>query len=332
MLDGRRGQDLLRGSAGADRLLGGRGRDILEAAGGNDVLVGGWGDDSVVAGPGADLLRDDAGLNYLEGGPGRDRFVARAGRSLMAGGPGDDASRVAHGVFALDGGAGNDTYRLGRRARADVIEGPNAGRDRIVSAVNVRVPFGIERVDAVGGRRLRVTGGRGAQTIVANDVGNAIDAGAGVDRVIGGRAGDAITTDAYGSDTITTGRGADRVIVRGILTSPGTGILLAAGRGVTQPPARVLARATTRVTDLRPRDRIVLDSATLGREVRGLKRQTRLITGRGARARTVAPTLTYDTRARLLSYDADGTGASVSRPLLTLDRAAGPTGATFIIR
>jgi len=331
-LDGRRGRDLLRGSAGTDRLLGGPGRDILEAAGGNDLLVGGSGNDSVVAGRGADLLRDDAGLNYLEGGPGHDRFVARAGRSLMAGGPGDDDFRVARGVFALAGGAGDDTYRLGPRARADVIEDRGAGRDRIVSAVSVKVPFGIERVDAVGERRLRVTGGRGAQTIVANDAGNAIDAGAGTDRVIGGRGNDAITADAYGSDTITTGRGADRVIVRGILTSPGSGILLTPARGVTQPPARVLARATTRVTDLRPRDRIVLDSATLGREVRVLQRHMRLITGRGARPRTVAPTLTYDTTARLLSYDADGTGASVSRPLLALDRGAGPTDATFIIR
>ena len=331
-LDGRRGRDLLRGSAGRDRLLGGPGRDILEAAGGNDLMDGGSGDDSVVAGPGADLLRDDTGLNYLEGGPGRDRFVARAGRSLIVGGPGDDAFRVARGVFALDGGAGDDTYRLGRHARADVIENPGAGRDRIVSAVNVRVPFGIERVDAVGPRRLRVTGGRRAQTIVANHAGNAIDAGAGADRLIGGRAGDAITTDAYGADTITTGRGADRVIVRGILSSPGSGILFTGGRGVRQTQARALAHATTRVTDLRRRDRIVLDSATLGREVRVLKRHMRLITGHGARPRRVAPTLTYDTRARLLSYDADGTGAAVSRPLLTLDRAARPSGATFIVR
>lgn len=326
------GSDIVKGSPRTDRLRGGPGRDILEGGAGGDHLVGGRDGDTLRGGPGADVLRDDNGLNHLDGGPGDDRLVARAGRSVMDGGPGDDSFRVVHGTFALAGGAGDDTYRLGPGARADVIEGRGAGRDRIVSAVGLTVPFGIERVDAVGGRRVRVTAGRGAQTIVAHGTGHAIDAGAGADRVIGDDGGDEITTDAYGRDLITTGAGADRVIVRGILTTPGSGILLADGTGVRQPRPRILARGTTRVTDFAPRDRIVLDAATLGREVKVLKRHMRLVVSPGARPRAAAPTLTFDTRADLLSYDADGTGPSVSRPLLTLAGGTVPTRTTFRVR
>lgn len=54
------GDDLLTGTAGAERISGGRGNDILDGEGGRDVLLGGAGDDSISV---ADLafLRVDGG-------------------------------------------------------------------------------------------------------------------------------------------------------------------------------------------------------------------------------------------------------------------------------
>ncbi|TML89148.1 MAG: calcium-binding protein, partial [Actinobacteria bacterium] len=65
--------EVLRGTAMADKLYGGRGNDKRYGLAGNDLLVGGPGDDLLVGGPGRDTMQC---------GPGRDAVVATKGDNV----------------------------------------------------------------------------------------------------------------------------------------------------------------------------------------------------------------------------------------------------------
>jgi Ca2+-binding RTX toxin-like protein len=82
--------DVLRGDASANFLLGGPGADDMRAFGGNDSLNGGPGPDDLRGGDGADGLRGGGGEDDLWGGQGNDSL--RGGPSVDAckGGPGFD--------------------------------------------------------------------------------------------------------------------------------------------------------------------------------------------------------------------------------------------------
>ena len=108
--------EVLRGTAMADKLYGGRGNDKLYGLAGNDLLVGGPGDDLLVGGPGRDIMQC---------GPGRDAVVATKGDNVavdcevLKGLPapalsiGDAAAaeggrqRVDHDVYGAPVGAGD---------------------------------------------------------------------------------------------------------------------------------------------------------------------------------------------------------------------------------
>ena len=64
---GTRFGDVIRGSAGANRLYGGRGNDDLGGGKGRDVLYGGRGSDVLRGGPGRDACVDSAGRNVRLG-------------------------------------------------------------------------------------------------------------------------------------------------------------------------------------------------------------------------------------------------------------------------
>ncbi|THD84999.1 hypothetical protein E7811_04555 [Aliigemmobacter aestuarii] len=69
-----RGDDVLRGDGGANRLAGNAGNDRLFGRGGNDTLIGGQQADRLVGG---------AGDDRVTGGAGSDRFVFTAGRDIV---------------------------------------------------------------------------------------------------------------------------------------------------------------------------------------------------------------------------------------------------------
>ncbi len=72
------GQEV-RGTAGADLLLGNTGPDTLQGFGGDDTLGGGAGDDVLLAGAGADVLIAGAGNDVLTTNSGRDAVVFNPG-------------------------------------------------------------------------------------------------------------------------------------------------------------------------------------------------------------------------------------------------------------
>jgi Ca2+-binding RTX toxin-like protein len=89
-LEGRAGNDLLRGSRGPDSLVGQSGHDVLRGFRGNDFMSGWSGDDRLVGNSGRDRLR---------AGRGRDFISARDGQpDRVGGGPGSDEARVDSGL------------------------------------------------------------------------------------------------------------------------------------------------------------------------------------------------------------------------------------------
>lgn len=73
---GTSGNDVLKGTAGADGLLGLGGKDKLSGKAGKDGLCGG---------PGRDTLKGGGGKDRLDGGPGKDLCVGQAGRDKARG-------------------------------------------------------------------------------------------------------------------------------------------------------------------------------------------------------------------------------------------------------
>lgn len=152
-VDGRGGNDLIRGGDRGDTLSGGAGNDTINGAFGGDVMSGGDGTDTVTyvthtapvtvtmgdgrandgqADEGDDVRPD---VEILEGGSGNDVITGNAGNNTLLGGLGDDT---------LIGGAGDDV--LMGQGGSDLLMGE--GGNDVFLAVD-------------GGTRDRINGGRG---------------------------------------------------------------------------------------------------------------------------------------------------------------------------
>ncbi|MFO0844206.1 MAG: calcium-binding protein [Gemmataceae bacterium] len=134
-LDGRGGNDTLRGGRGNDTITGGAGVDTLDQTGDVDMAVTGtsfnggavFGTDTLEAievavltggaGPNRLDARDFPGPvrlfgagrdDILVGGPGADRLVGGPGDDVLFGGDGDDVLTGDAGLNSLNGGAGVD--------------------------------------------------------------------------------------------------------------------------------------------------------------------------------------------------------------------------------
>ncbi len=119
-LDGRAGNDALRGDDGADRLMGGVGNDALYGGRGEDILVGGDSNDRLEGGLGADVLWGDDVTADGAGQEGCDRFVWSApadsafGRrgDAVHGATGEDVLDLS-GLDANDDRSGNQAFGWG---------------------------------------------------------------------------------------------------------------------------------------------------------------------------------------------------------------------------
>ena len=110
---GKNGNDIIRGLAGSDTLIGDQGEGFWDSAPGDDTLIGGLGNDSLVGNAGADQLFGDADNDTLLGGDGNDTLAGGAGADRFDSGKGDDVIALSSPAFAkIDGGAGLDTISL----------------------------------------------------------------------------------------------------------------------------------------------------------------------------------------------------------------------------
>lgn len=162
------------GQAENNRLYGSAARNLLHGMGGDDILFGGAGDD------------------WLLGGVGNDRLVGGAGRDMLA------------------GGLGNDTYVV-ERADEDLIERADAGVDRVISTVSLRLPENFEDLVLIGTTQLDGYGNMTANVMVANRAGGMLRGYAGNDELHGGMSADTLQGDA-GNDRLISGRGDDLLL------------------------------------------------------------------------------------------------------------------------
>jgi len=209
------GDDILTGTAGANRLSSGSGDDRLYGLGGDDTLLGGEGDDLLEGGAGSDHLDGGAGqdaVSYatstqaveisLADGQGGDGFGSSdtfAGFEDLTGSAFDDTLTGDGGANRIDGGAGDDT--LDGAAGDDVLIG-GSGTDTLTYA---DADAGVT-VDLAAGTATDGAGNHDTVSGLENLVGSAFD-----DR-LSGDAGVNLISGGLGNDTLAGNGGADRFL------------------------------------------------------------------------------------------------------------------------
>lgn len=188
------GDDHLTGSGQGDYLDGGTGNDTIDANAEDDQLYGGPGNDTLNGGDGFDLIDDESGDTTVDGGPGPDLIYTGPGHDVIQGGDGNDLIEAArYGASApvtVDGGAGDDTIRATSALFGDTFTG-GTGFDTVDYSSRTN-PLTITLDGA------------------ANDgeAGENDNVGAGIEKVIGGTAGDTMTGGPL-PDTFEGGPGND---------------------------------------------------------------------------------------------------------------------------
>lgn len=122
---GTNGADVLVGTSGADRIRGDNGNDVLKGRGGNDRLEG---DD------GSDVLRGGGGADELDGGKGSDVLTGGTGADVFRFGNNEGSDRIT------DFADGIDLIKLsapGIASFADLDISSNAAGDAVVSFVSL---------------------------------------------------------------------------------------------------------------------------------------------------------------------------------------------------
>jgi serralysin len=219
--------DVIVGSAGANRLEGGAGHDVLAGLGGDDVLVGGSG-----------------AANEMVGGTGNDTYIVSAvGDTIYeAAGEGNDTVQTAFNSFTLGanvenliftgtgdftgiggstdnmilGGAGND--RLSGMGGNNVLDGGVGGNDTAdYSAATGNVSVGLgggSGNNGFGGTDQllnieNIIGGNGDDVLVGDGGNNLLAGGAGRDVLIGGAGNDILVGGAGAANELYGGAGDD---------------------------------------------------------------------------------------------------------------------------
>jgi Ca2+-binding RTX toxin-like protein len=191
------GNDVLRGTVGANTLDGGAGHDRIEGRGGDDDLDGGAGTDTVDFSSSSARVRVNL-THQRAHGAGRDALLAFED---VRGGPGADRLTGDGVANRLDGGAGNDVLR-GKGADDTLIGGSGADTVDYSGFAPVTQDKGIV-VNLARGR----ASGEGADDL--SGVESVIGSGAG-DHIAGNRRANLLRGGA-GRDSLTGGAGRDRL-------------------------------------------------------------------------------------------------------------------------
>ncbi|SLN56708.1 Bifunctional hemolysin/adenylate cyclase precursor [Roseivivax jejudonensis] len=208
--DGGAGASVLRGTDGADRIVGTAWADTLAGLSGPDTLIGAGGNDVIAASDGDDRVEGGEGRDNIGGGTGDDTLLGQGGRDTLGGGYGDDRLEGGwdHDVMAagpgadlLIGGPGDDT--MGAGYQHDTVQG-NGGADSIGGGTGRDMLAGHDGDDAIGGGEGddTVKGGAGDDFLAGGGRDDRVEGGPGADRLNGGA----------GNDVLEGGPGADRFV------------------------------------------------------------------------------------------------------------------------
>ncbi len=219
-LVGTQNSNVIYGLGGNDRIVGGLGTDNLYGGDGNDTITGRDGDDLIFGNDGNDLLNGDAGNDILVGGAGADTLNGGLGKDRLFGGDGNDQINGGDGDDFINGGAGNDTLRGGigndtiiGGGGTDTIEGGD-GNDQL-NADGGEVYGGAGNDTIIGyGAAIVARGGSGNDMIegtgqLYGDAGNDQISGLSNNDLLNGGDGNDTLSGGYGNDTILGGAGDD---------------------------------------------------------------------------------------------------------------------------
>lgn len=213
-MKGTDGADVIVGSPARDFVYGLGGDDLICGRGDSDVLIGGRGNDRIV-----DAVTRRSAQQVLIGGRGRDRLWSD--QSIQRGGPGADHLRCGGSSFGdrgddtitstglchrLSGGPGNDLLKAAPEefAFADFTGAPRA--IHVDLSAGRATGWGFDTIVGIS----NVEGSRYPDIILATDRINYLLGGGGADLITGGAGGDFIEGNG-GNDSIGGGRGADEL-------------------------------------------------------------------------------------------------------------------------
>jgi hypothetical protein len=86
---------IMRGTSGADRIIGIQIDEVIRAGSGSDTVWGGRGNDQILGEAGGDLLHGQVGADKLFGGSGADRLYGGSGNDALNGGQAPTSSMRA---------------------------------------------------------------------------------------------------------------------------------------------------------------------------------------------------------------------------------------------
>lgn len=142
ILSGRGGDDRIHGSMADDKIFGGQGNDYLSDNSGENRLIGGSGNDILAlglwsenslakGGLGNDRITSSNGSDLLFGGAGADHISGGRGDDLLVGNRGDDRLEGGEGHDRISGGRGDDTLSGGDDADIFIFACHGSGSDVI---------------------------------------------------------------------------------------------------------------------------------------------------------------------------------------------------------
>lgn len=236
----------LRGSLGADRLIGPDSGITIEGSQGDDTIIGGTGHDTILGGVGADSMTGGAGNDlfqlyyydagqgeFIDGGLGFDALSLSGGRGTVEVPDADvnDFSKITvtgvEDLWLIGDSEGNAPILT---LRADTLN----GFSRILNMLG-SVPATL-RLAAAGKLDLsdkeifedvRFAGSNGADTMIGTATADILDGGAGNDALEGGGGRDSLSggvgddrlAGGAGNDTLVGGGGIDRAVYRGVFAN-----------------------------------------------------------------------------------------------------------------
>ena len=224
----------VRGTSGADKLIGTRGGDVFAAGAGDDVVEGRGGDDVICGGDGKDLLLGAAGGDRIDGGEGADDLIGSAGDDVLIdrgggdslfGGNGDDLLRAGDGNELLVPGPGGDRISGG----AGVDEASFAfSRGPIVASLTDGTATG-EGADAIAGVEW-LRGSSREDVLTGDGAANRLRGELGADTLVGSD-GDDLLSGGLGDDVLDGGPGIDTASFRSALLGVFADLAAGAARG-----------------------------------------------------------------------------------------------------
>lgn len=170
-LFGRKGDDVLTGSAQSDLLSGGMGNDTLVGGEGNDVLNAAQGADSLSGGAGDDKLFIDSDDIYVDGGAGYDRVYVHGYSDAVT------LDLTASHVEFVSGSTAGDTLTAAGSAAAVKLLG-QGGADTLIGGLADDFIYGGAGDDSITGGAGDdfLSGGVGADSFI-------FEAGFGTDKI-----------------------------------------------------------------------------------------------------------------------------------------------------